>query len=69
MTSMNLATIHPRMIKMRCAAIVRIVFPILISFFCISLFLFLSYMIIEGYSVSQMMKTDRDLTAYSIFKD
>jgi hypothetical protein len=40
----------------------RVVWPTLIGFVSISLFLFLSYMIIEGYSIVQMIKTDREVT-------
>lgn len=40
----------------------RVVWPTLIGFVSISLFLFLSYMIIEGYSILQMINTDREMT-------
>jgi len=40
----------------------RVVWPTMIGFVSISLFLFLSYMIIEGYSIVQMIQTDRDVT-------
>jgi len=40
----------------------RVVWPTMIGFVSVSLFLFLSYMIIEGYSIVQMIKTDREVT-------
>jgi len=47
--------------KLRCSSAVRFLIPVLISFFCICLFLFLSFMIIEGYSLSRVMNKDRAL--------
>jgi hypothetical protein len=52
-------------LKLRCSELSRILFPLLFSFVCISLFLFLSFMIIEGYSLSQMMESDRVLSRFS----
>jgi hypothetical protein len=43
-------------LKRKCSSVVRICLPGIISFFCICLFLFLSIMIIEGYSISEMMQ-------------
>jgi hypothetical protein len=40
----------------------RVVWPTMIGFVSVSLFLFLSYMIIEGISIVQMIKTDREVT-------
>ena len=52
-------------LKLRCSELSRLLFPLLFSFICISLFLFLSFMIIEGYSLSQMMESDRGLSRFS----
>ena len=50
-----------RFMRMNFLVINRVIFPILICFLSISLFLFLSYMIIEGYSIVQMVKQERDV--------
>lgn len=44
----------------------RQLFPILLCFCCISLFLFLAFMIIEGYSISRLVSSDRILSVYSV---
>lgn len=53
-------------LKDRCKIMFRICLPVIISFFCIGLFLVLSFIIIEGYSVSEMMQEERELTNYKI---
>lgn len=50
-----------RFVRSNLLLINRVIFPILISFLSISLFLFLSYMIIEGYSIVQMVNQDRNI--------
>ncbi|MEE4164352.1 MAG: hypothetical protein V2I35_00030 [Desulfocapsaceae bacterium] len=55
--------------KKRCCFIVRICLPGLISFICICLFLFLSIVIIEGYSISEMMQKERDFATYKVLED
>lgn len=50
-----------RFMRINSLMVNRVIFPILISFVSISLFLFLSYMIIEGYSIVQMVKQDRNV--------
>jgi hypothetical protein len=50
-----------RFMRINFLVINRVIFPVLISFLSISLFLFLSYMIIEGYSIVQMVKKDRSV--------
>ena len=50
-----------RFVRINFLLINRVIFPILISFLSISLFLFLSYMIIEGYSIVQMVNQDRNI--------
>jgi len=42
------------------------IWPTVICFVSISLFLFLSYMIIEGYSIIQMVQADRDLAVIKV---
>lgn len=56
-------------LKRKCSSVVRICLPGLISFFCICLFLFLSIMIIEGYSISEMMQKGRDCATYKVVTD
>ena len=47
----------------------RIIFPVLISFLSITIFLYLSYLIIEGYSIVQLMKTGREVSIMKILGD
>lgn len=44
----------------------QILIPVLISFLSITVFLYLSYIIIEGYSIVQLMKTGRELSIIDI---
>jgi len=53
-------------IKGKCGSIVRICLPALISFFCICLFLLLSFAIIERYSISEVMREVRELVIYNV---
>ena len=55
--------------KKRCCCFARICLPGLISFICICLFLFLSIVIIEGYSISEMMQKQRDFVIYKVLED
>lgn len=55
--------------KKRCCVFARICLPGLISFICICVFLFLSIVIIEGYSISEMMQKQRDFAIYKILED
>ena len=55
----------PKLFKVKCISVFRALCPAFISFFCICVFLFLSFMIIEGYSVSRMVLSDRDTPGYS----
>ena len=55
--------------KKRCCFIARICLPGLISFVSICLFLFLSIVIIEGYSISEMMQKQRELAIYQVLED
>ncbi len=55
--------------KKRCRILARICLPGLISFICICLFLFLSIVIIEGYSISKMMQKQRDFPVYQVVED
>ncbi len=55
--------------KKRCCFFARICLPGLISFICICVFLFLSIVIIEGYSISEMMQKQRDFAIYKILED
>lgn len=55
--------------KKRCCFFARICLPGLISFICICLFLFLSIVIIEGYSISKMMQKQRDVPIYQVVED
>ncbi len=47
----------------------QLVYPVLISFLSITLFLYLSYVIIEGYSIVQLMKTGREISIVEILAD
>jgi hypothetical protein len=47
----------------------RIIFPFLISFLSITVFLYLSYVIIEGYSIVRLVKTDRQIAIIKILED
>ena len=58
-----------RFMRMNYLMINRVIFPILISFLSISLFLFLSYMIIEGYSIVQMVKQERSVVIMKTIRD
>ncbi len=40
----------------------QFIIPVLISFMSIAVFLYLSYVIIEGYSIVQLMKTGGDVS-------
>jgi hypothetical protein len=55
-----------RMVEGRREFLLRVVWPTLIGFVSISLFLFLSYMIIEGFSIVQMIESSRDLSEVTV---
>lgn len=46
-----------------------VLWPSLVGFVSISLFLFLSYMIIEGYSIVQMVRKDREVTIIEVLEE
>jgi hypothetical protein len=54
------------MVEERREFLLRVVWPTLIGFVSISLFLFLSYMIIEGFSIVQMIESSRDLPEVTV---
>ena len=58
-----------RFMRMNFLMVNRVIFPILISFLSISLFLFLSYMIIEGYSIVQMVKQECSVIIMKTIRD
>ena len=57
-----------RMVDERREIFQQIVWPTLIGFVSISLFLFLSYMIIEGYSLSQLVNAVHDVPNIGSFE-
>jgi len=56
-------------LKRKCNSVVRLCLPGLISFFCICMFLILSIVIIEGYSISEIMQKERDCAVYKVVDD
>ena len=56
-------------LKRKCNSVARLCLPGLISFFCICMFLILSIMIIEGYSISEIMQKERDRAVYKVVDD
>lgn len=56
-------------LKRKCTIVARICLPGLISFFCICVFLFLSIVIIEGYSISEMMQEERECATYRVLEN
>ena len=63
------ALLNGQNLKRKCSSVVRLCLPGLISFFCICLFLILSIVIIEGYSISEMMQKERDCAIYKVVTD
>lgn len=63
------ALLNGQNLKRKCSSVVRLCLPGLISFFCICLFLILSIVIIEGYSISEMMQKERDFATYKVVTD
>ncbi len=53
-------------IRIHLLPLLRLICPVLISFLSICLFLFLSFMIIEGYSVLQMMEGEHYSSIVSV---
>lgn len=58
-----------RDLKRKCNSLARLCLPGLISFFCICMFLILSIVIIEGYSISEIMQKERDCAVYKMVED
>ncbi len=56
-------------LKRKCNSVARFCLPGLISFFCICIFLILSIVIIEGYSISELMQKGRDFAVYKVVDD
>lgn len=53
-------------LKRKCNSVARLCLPGLISFILIGMFLILSIMIIEGYSISDIMQKERDCAVYKV---
>ena len=53
----------------RCGYFVRFFLPAIICFFCIGLFLLLSFALIERFSITEIMRKDRELTVYEVTGD
>ena len=58
-----------KLFRVKILSVIRTLCPILISFFCICLFLSLSFMIIEGYSVSRMVSKGHAEPIYSVVEN
>jgi len=56
-------------LKRKCNSVARFCLPGLISFFCICMFLILSIVIIEGYSISGLMQKERGFALYRVVDD
>ena len=58
-----------RILRINHHLLIQIVYPVLISFMSITIFLYLSYIIIEGYSIVQLMETGREVSFMKILGD
>ena len=69
MAVLNVTLLNYQALKRKCNSVARLCLPGLISFFCICMFLILSIIIIEGYSISELMQKERDFAVYKVVDD